>query len=112
MSQETFDKLTSTAIAVSQLENFTEEELDAVIVQMAVLARSTMSKWGLTTEESKDREKKFLMIMESWPKKFQDRFRDKVLNSACPESPRTPINRFWDKPADAVLTALDPKKFI
>lgn len=112
MTQETFDNLIATDAVVSELEKFTEEQLDAVIVQMAVIARSTTDRWALSTEQCKLQNKKFMEIMETWPKTLQKRFTQKVLDCACPSNYKTPPNRFWDTPADAVLTALNPKKFI
>jgi hypothetical protein len=101
MSQDTIDTLKQPESNDTDFANFTDEQVDAVVVYLAKIARETLDKYGMTDEQKRANHKKFFALMDSWPADFRQRVRDRVINAA--EEQKT--NAFWIVPADAIIAA-------
>ena len=101
---ETFDTLKQPESNPANLLDFTDEQLDAVVIYLAKIARETLDKHGLTDAQKIESQKKFFAIMDSWPKEFSQRVRDRIFNT-CQDSEKTRQPSFWVAPADAMIEA-------
>ena len=94
-----FDTLKQPKSNPTNFANFTDEQVDAVVVYLAKIARLTRTEHGLSEEQSQAEIKKFSAIMDSWPNEFRDRVALRII-----ESNKTK-NTFWAVPADAMIAA-------
>lgn len=101
MSQNTLDALKQPESNDTDFANFTDEQMDAVIVYLAKIARETKDKYGMTKEQKQAHLKKFFAIMDSWPKDFEQRVRSRILDKADEQKE----NAFWIVPSDAMIAA-------
>jgi len=99
MTDQTIDTLKQPESDPTDLLSFDEEQLDAVVVYIAKIARETRNEHNLTDEQKKDSLAKFFKIMNSWPQEFCDRVQDRILEAHKAK------NFFWSKPADAMIAA-------
>ena len=99
MSQDTLDTLKHPESNDTDFSNFTDEQVDAVVIYLAKIARETLDKYGMTTEQKQAHLKKFFAIMDSLPKEFRRRITDRVIDSGKNQ------NGFWTVPADAMIAA-------
>lgn len=98
---DTIDTLKQTDSNVTDFANFTDEQVDAVIIYLAKIARETLGKYDMTVEQTQEHLKKFFAIMDSWPVDFQVRVRTRIITSAQKQKE----NVFWIVPADAMIAA-------
>ena len=96
-----FDTLKQPKSNPTDFANFTNEQVDAVIVYLAKIARETKTEYGMTEEQKQVHLKKFFAIMNSWPKDFEQRVRSRILNKADEQKE----NAFWIVPSDAMIAA-------
>jgi ribosomal protein S10 len=99
MTDQIVDTLKQPESDPTDLLSFDQEQLDAVVVYIAKIARETRNEHNLTDEQKKASVAKFLKIMNSWPKEFCDRVNDRVREAHDAK------NFFWSKPADAMIAA-------
>jgi hypothetical protein len=92
------------------LSDFTDEQVDAVILYLAKLARETHNKHGLSKEQKEASLKKFLAIMDSWPKEFCTRVQDRIFDTFR-ETEKNRQPNFWAAPADAMIEATKAVEF-
>lgn len=99
-----FDTLKQPESNQTDFANFTDEQLDAVVVYLAKIARETKLEYGLSDEQKKVRIDKFMAIMDSFPAEFRHRVQDRVREEGknC-EKTKQPC--FWAVPADAMIAA-------
>ena len=107
MTDKTFDTLKQNEASTIELNSFTDEQVDAVIIYLAKLARETLDKHGATDDQKRAKQKQFMAILDSWPKDFRQRVMDRVINSGCGKIP----NAFWAEPADAIIEATKLAEF-
>lgn len=96
---ETFDTLKQPESNPVDFSAFTDEQVDAVVIYLAKLARETLDKHGMSKEQKDAHVNKFLAIMDSWPKEFCQRVQDRIRNAHDAK------NGFWVVPADAMIEA-------
>ena len=80
-------------------ESFTDEQIDAVVIQIAVYLRGPRyfgMKWSWEKLEAHDEEVR--KIISSWPKSFLKQVTERVFSSAVEG------NQFWLKPVEAIVT--------
>ncbi len=94
----------------ANLLDFTDEQLDAVILYLAKLARETLDKHGLSKEQKDARVGKFMAIMDSWPTEFRTRVQDRIFNTFR-ETEKNRQPNFWAAPADAMIEATKAVEF-
>lgn len=93
---ETFDTLKQSESNPSNLLDFTDEQVDAVVIYIAKIARETKTEHGLTDEQKAVRINKAMAIMSSWPQDFYKRVTNRVIHAK---------DSFWAVPADAMIAA-------
>ena len=99
MSQDTLDTLKQPESNDTAFANFSDEQVDAVVIYLAKIARETLDKYGATEEQKRAKEKQFMAILNSWPEEFRKRVIARVVNCGR-------INDgFWTVPADAMIAA-------
>lgn len=81
---------------------FTDEQVDAVVIYVAKIARETRTEHGLNTEQKAKRINQAMAIMDSWPRDFYKRVTDRVIHAK---------DSFWSVPADAMITATKAVEF-
>ncbi len=96
---ETFDTLKKPESDLIDFSTFTDEQVDAVIIYIAKIARETRTEYGLSKEQRDARVSKFFAIMDSWPEDFRQRVTKRILDNA------EFTKQFWAKPADAIILA-------
>lgn len=99
MSENTLDTLKQSESNDTDFANFTDEQVDAVVIYLAKIARETLGKYGMTDEQKQANLKKFFAIMDSWPADFRQRVQDRVINCGSIK------DAFWAVPADAMIAA-------
>lgn len=99
MSDNIIEKLKQGDVSGIDLGNATQEQVEALVVYLAVLARSTLKKH--CPEYNKDfgdrQYNKFRAIMEQLPSALYSKVFDSVVNAQ---------SRFWDVPSDFIITAV------
>ena len=99
-----FDTLKQPESNQTDFANFTDEQVDAVVIYIAKIARKTKTEYGLSEEKKKERIDKFMAIMNSWPAEFRRRVQARILDeSKSYEKTKQPC--FWQVPADAMIAA-------
>ena len=98
MSQDTLDTLKQPESNDTDFANFTDEQVDAVVIYLAKIARETLDKYGATEEQKRAKEKQFMAILNSWPEEFRKRVIARVVNGRINDG-------FWTVPADAMIAA-------
>jgi hypothetical protein len=107
MSKNTIDTLKQAETKLIDFDTFTDEQVEAVIIYLAKIARETNLKFGLTNEQAKERYDKFFAIMDSWPEDFQIRVRTYILKTVKKQGKEA----FWVVPADAMILATKSVEF-
>lgn len=99
MSDNIIEKLKQGDVSGIDLENPTQEQVEALVVYLAVLARSTLKKH--CPEYNKDfgdrQYNKFCAILRQLPKDLFSKIFDNIVKSKT---------RFWDAPSDFIITAV------
>ena len=96
MSDNIIEKLKQGDVSGIDLENPTQEQVEALVVYLAVLARSTLHCPG--NKDFHDRQyNKFYAILEQLPKDLFSKILDSIVKSKT---------RFWDVPSDFIITAV------
>ena len=99
-----FDTLKQSESNLPDFASFTDEQVEAVIIYLAKIARVTRTEHGLSDEQNQVHIKKFFAIMDSWPAEFRQRIQDRIMEAGKEyEKTRTP--NFWAVPADAMIAA-------
>lgn len=99
-----FGTLKQTETNSVDFESFTDEQLNAVIIYLAKIARETKTEHGMSAEQSQAHIKKFFAIMDSWPTEFRQRVQNRILEESKNwEKTRQP--GFWVAPSDAMILA-------
>lgn len=96
---EAFDTLKQPESNDTDFANFTDEQVDAVVIYIAKIARETRTEHGMSDEQKQAHYKKFNAIMDSWPEEFRLRIIARVI-----ECDNTKTD-FWAVPADAMIAA-------
>jgi hypothetical protein len=99
-----FDTLKQSESNPADFSAFTDEQVDAVVIYLAKIARVTRAEHGLSAEQNQAHIKKFFAIMDSWPAEFRQRIQDRVME-AGKEYEKTRKPNFWVVPADAMIAA-------
>lgn len=99
MSDNIIEKLKQGDVSDIDLENPTQEQIEALIVYLAVLARSTLEKHRPErTEDFHDRQyNKFCAILRQLPKALYVKVQASIMSAKT---------RFWDVPSDFIITAV------
>ena len=71
------------------------EDLDPMIVQMAIIARASLKEYGLNSEQYKSLINRFSKIYNAYPQ-----VKTRILECVDTGNP------FWSKPSDTVLSQL------
>ena len=101
---DTIDALKQPESNLPDFASFTDEQVEAVIIYLAKIARVTREEHGLSPEQKQAHIKKFFAIMDSWPAEFRRRIQDRIFEESKNwEKTRTP--NFWVTPADAMIAA-------
>lgn len=96
MSDNIIEKLKQGDVSGIDLGNATQEQVEALVVYLAVLARSTRHCPG--NKDFHDRQyNKFCAILEQLPKDLFSKIFDSIVKSKT---------RFWDVPSDFIITAV------
>ena len=101
MSDNIIEKLKQGDVSGIDLENATQEQVEALVVYLAILARSTLTKH--CPEYNKDfhdrQYNKFSTIKEQLPSALYSKVFDNIVNAK-------PGSRFWDVPSDFIIAAV------
>ena len=101
------DTLKQAETKLIDFATFTDEQVEAVIIYLAKVARETKFEYGLSKEESKKRGDKFFAILDSWPKEFRVRVQQYIFNASQTQG----TSAFWIVPADAMILATKSVEF-
>lgn len=101
---DTIDTLKQPESNLPDFASFTNEQVEAVIIYLAKIARVTRVEHGLSDEQKQAHIKQFFAIMGSWPAEFRQRIQDRIME-AGKEWEKTRKPNFWAVPADAMITA-------
>jgi len=93
------DTLKQPESELPDFSSFTDEQVDAVVIYIAKLARETRDEHGLSDAEVTARTAKIMKIIKSWPQSFADRVHIRVIEAGKSK------NNFWAVPADAMIAA-------
>lgn len=98
---DTVDTLKQSDTVQTDFANFTDEQVDAVVIYIAKIARETKNEYGMTDEQKQAHLKKFFAIMNSWPAEFRQRVQTRAFTAAQEQK----TNAFWIVPSDAMIAA-------
>ena len=96
---DTIDTLKQPESNLPDFASFTDEQVDAVVIYLAKIARETKTEHGLSEDQKSARITKFFAIMDSWPEDFRIRVRTRIIDAGSNR------NDFWAVPADAMILA-------
>jgi len=108
MSENTIDTLKQAETELIDFDTFTDEQVEAVIIYLAKIARVTKIEYGLSKEQSQEQYNKFFAIMDSWPEEFRVRVQTCIIDTVKKTKTETP---FWVVPADAMILATKSVEF-